>query len=140
MTDVPEYQPKPYKKRGLTTPQKLMAAGGFLVFVALAIGGEDRPGVITMAQKTIAPETAESNDTALQIDDGSTVQQSQSAQNDAELSDWYASSTPDANPLVGVDAQDDQSDSVDQPEISPDQMLILEDQISKRPIQIGPNN
>lgn len=135
MRDVPEYQPKPYKRKGLTTPQKLMAAGGFLVFVALAIGGEDRPGLITMAQRTAAPVQPVSDGRDTQIASGNTAQQAQSAQNDAELSDWYASSSPDPNPLI-----DEQDNSDDEPEISPDQLLILEDQINERPIQIGPNN
>lgn len=141
MSDTPTLRRKPYQKKGLTTPQKLMVAGVFLAFVAFAIGGEDRPGIVTMAQKTMEDGTSGSDDVVVQGDGGTPgVQQQESVQDDAELSNWYASSTPNANPKVGLEADKPLPKTSDGSEISADQVLALEGQLNDQPIQIGPNN
>ncbi|WP_379552641.1 hypothetical protein [Qipengyuania sp. DGS5-3] len=144
MSDTPTLRRKPYQKKGLTTPQKLMVAGVFLAFVAFAIGGEDRPGIVTMAQKTMEDGTSGSDDVVVQGDGGTPgVQQQESVQDDAELSNWYASSSPDPNPLAGPrDDQDSQSedDAIDWDNIKSKPALALEGQPGGAPINVGPTN
>lgn len=93
MNELPEYKEyksKPYQRRGMSLPAKLLCAGGFLAFVAFFIGGENRPGPVMWAQeatqedfgnnraKSKPPEAA-----------GTPTPASTIAASDSELDSWY---------------------------------------------------